>query len=425
MAVNTFASNFSADSSTYIAKKLLMLALKSLVLFQLCDKDKLPKNNSRTLQYSRYERVDLPQNTLTEGVTPGDTTMAVSTVTAVMDQWGAVIPISDVAIDSVKHPVLQEAISLASIQAQETVDREIAKTLLTGTNIFYPGAVVSRATLVAGSKIDSAALGKITANLRTDGAQPREGGDYVGAVHPMGEEDMIEDVKFIEAHRYGMVKKLMTQEAGTWKGVRWVRSNTLPFISLLAGASAVAGAGAATTGSLTPATTYYFKVAVVDKATGHETWISAEFNATTNGAGVGSDSIDVTIPALPANATANSLFRVYAGTASGGSLFVFSNDQAASSLEVVTSIPTSGDVAQATPPASPLTVYHAWIFGRQGVICANLNQIRAYLTPAVPSDSDPLVQRRKVGWKTDFKTVISNDNFLARLEHTTTNGNLN
>jgi N4-gp56 family major capsid protein len=89
MATNTLSSNFSSDVSTYIAQKVLSVALKNLVLYQLADKAVLPKNSSRTFQYTRYERVALPQSTLSEGVTPGDTSMSIAVVTAVMDQWGS------------------------------------------------------------------------------------------------------------------------------------------------------------------------------------------------------------------------------------------------------------------------------------------------------------------------------------------------
>lgn len=422
-ALNTFGSNFSADASTYIAKKLLMLALKQMALYQLCDMDQLPKNNSRTLQYTRYERVDLPQQTLSEGVTPDFHSMSISTVTAVMDQWGAVIPVTDVAIDSVKHPVLQQAIGLAANQAAETIDREVAKVMLTGTNIYYPGAVVSRATLGAGSKITSTEIAKVVANLRADGANPREDGYYVGVLDPFSEEDVIEDIRFIESHRYGQIKKLMEHEIGAWKGVRWVRSNTLPYVTRLDDpaeihqATADAGGG---TGQLGPAA-YFFKVAVVDRATGHETYMEAEFSESV---AAPNSAIDITLGALPANATSGSLFRIYAGTVSGGPLYLVSSDHAPAAVVRVTQIPSSGDVAQATPPGGDLTVRHAWVIGKQAVICASLNNIRATLTPAVASDSDPLIQRRKVGWKTDFKTVIANDDFLARLEHVTTDGNI-
>lgn len=413
MATNTLASNFSSDVSTYIAQKTLLIALKRMALYQLCEKVPLPHNSGRTFQYTRFDRIDLPQSVLAEGVTPSDSSMAISTASAVMDQWGAVIPISDVAIDSVKHPVLQKAIELAGKQASETLDREISKVLISGTQVYFPNAISARGSLTSSDKISSSVIGKTVSFLRSKGAMGYDGDMYVGVFGPFSEDDVTVDATFVDAAKYGMIKKLMINEVGEWKGVRWVRSNTLPSIALLTGAS---GANSATAGSLSTSTTYNAKVAVVDKNTGQETFISAVFNAaTTTGT-----SVDITIPALPATATAGSLMRLYFGS-NGGTLYLAANGISPSSTKNQGTVPTSGDVAQAAPPAA-LRVFHAFVLGMQGLACIELNKIKAYLTPAVPSDSDPLVQRRKVGWKADFKAMITNDNFLARIEHVTTNG---
>lgn len=414
MALNTLSSNFSSDVSLYIAKKTLSIALRSLALYQLCDKPQLPKMNGRTFQYTRYERVNLPQSSLTEGVTPGDSAMSISVVQAIMDQWGAVIPLSDQAIDSVSHPVLQKAIELAGYQARETIDREVCLTMLAGTNVFYPNAITARASLTTSDKIDTASVGKVVSNLRYKGAMPYDGVFYMGVVDPYSEDDLINSSTFTSAASYSAIKKLMNNEIGEWKGVRWIRSNAIPGISLLTGASA---ATSATSGSLANSTAYDFKLAVVNPVTGFEDFISAKFSGTTGGAAT---SLDITVPALPSNAIAGSKFRLYAG-ASSGTLYLKASDISASSTYNIGSIPTSGVVAQANPP-SGVRVHFAFIMGKEAVACVELNKMQAYLTPAVPSDSDPLVQRRKVGWKCDFKSVICNQDFLARLEHYTTYG---
>lgn len=415
MSLNTFASNFSGDVSNYIAKKTLSLAVKQMALYQLCDKAPLPKGEGRSFTYTRFERVALPQSPLSEGVTPGDTSMAITQVTAIMDQWGAVIPISDVAIDSVKHPVLQKAIELAAMQAQETVDREVAKVMLTGTNIYFPGSTTARASLGATDKLGSAVIGKVVSKLRADGARPYDGDLFVGVVDPFSEDDITNDATFVDAAKYGMVKKLMVNEVGEWKGARWIRSNTLPNVKLLA---AVSGASSATAGSLVASTAYDFKLAIVDKNTGHETHVSAKADVSTAG---GQTSVDITIPALPADATAGSTFNLYFG-ADNGTLYLAASGIAASSTYNQKTLPSSGAVAQATPCAT-YKVHHAFVLGKEAVGCVELNKIKAYLTPAAPSDSDPLVQRRKVGWKADFKAVVQNDAFMARIEHITSNGN--
>ena len=411
MATNTYAANFSTDAATYIAQKTLMIALKRLAFYQLFDKAPLPKASSRTFQYTRYERLPLPQSTLTEGVTPGDTNMTISTVQAVMNQWGAVIPISDVAIDSVKHPVLQKAIDLAAHQAQELVDRECCKIGLSGANVYYPNkSYTSRSQITSGDVVTSPVIGRVTSILRDAGAMPfDEGSDlYAGIVDSYVNDDISVDTTFTAAAEYGQIKKLLVNEIGEWKGVRWVRVNTLPILTLLAGASA---ASSATAGSLSPATQYDFVVSIYDYMTGFETFSTATFSGTTSG---GQTSMAITLPALPTGATALSTMNIYAG-AHSGTLYLAQTGLAPSTVVNQGTIPTSGQTAQATPPTG-VNVHFSVILGKEAATCVELNKIHAYLTPAIPSDSDPLVQRRKVGWKTDFKAVICNNAFLARIE---------
>lgn len=417
MATNTYSGNFSADAATYIAQKTLMIALKRLAVYQLCDKAPLPKNNSRTFQYTRYERLALPQTKLTEGVTPADTSMSISTVSAVMDQWGAVIPLSDVSIDSVKHPVLQKAIELAAHQAQELVDRECVKVALSGANVYYPSTITSRANLTSSSYITSSLIGKVVSIMRDKGAIPYDESEdlYVGVVDSFVNDDIIVDTTFVDAAKYGQIKKLLVNEIGEWKGVRWVRANTIPYIGLVTFSTV---ASSATAGSLVALTSYDEQITVVDAKTGFETFVSAVLNVSTGG---GQTSLDYTIPALPTGATVGSTYNVYIGV-HGGTMYLQGTGVAASTTQNVGTLPTSGQVAPASP-ASGFKTHFTAVFGKEAVTCVELNKIHAYLTPAVPSDSDPLVQRRKVGWKADFKAVICNDDFLARIETSTVNGN--
>jgi hypothetical protein len=197
-------------------------------------------------------------------------------------------------------------------------------------------------------------------------------------------------------------------------GVRWIESNTLPVLKLLTGASAATNAGGG--GSLANSTAYDFKVTLVDANTKVETHISALVEATT---GASDEVIRVTLPALPAGAPAGSTFKVYAG-ADGGTLYLAQEGLAASATYDVLAIPTSGDVAPVSPP-SGVPVHTTFVVGKEAIACIELNKVKSYLTPATPSDSDPLVQRRKVGWKCDFKAVITNEDFLARIESYATN----
>lgn len=417
MSTNTFASNFSSDAATYIAQKTLMIALKRLVFYQLADKDTQPKNNSRTYQYTRYERLNLPQAQLTEGVTPSDTNMTISTVQAVVGQWGAVIPISDQAIDSVKHPVLQKAIDLAAHQAQELIDREVTKIALSGANVYYPNkSTSSRSAIASTDYITSPVIGRVVSILRDAGAMPYDEGEdlYVGVVDSFVEDDIVVDTTFTDSAKYGQIKKLLVNEIGEWKGVRWVRSNVIPYISKQTGES---GAASATAGSLSTSTNYDWKVTCVDAKTGFELLVGA-----VNTTGTSSDtSLQLTMPStLSTRVASGSTFNLYFG-ATGGTLYLAQTGIAVNTSVNQGTVPTSGQVAPATPNTG-FNTHFTTILGKEALGCVELNKIHAFLTPAVPTDSDPLVQRRKVGWKCDFKAVIKNDTFLARIESAAING---
>src|SRR5204862_8081562 len=78
-------------------------------------------------------------------------------------------------------------------------------------------------------------------------------------------------------------------------------------------------------------------------------------------------------------------------------------------------VQATGAVAPPPPPTAT-NVHTSYIFGKESFGVVDLGGLETFLTPATASDSDPLVQRRKVGWKQPFKPVILNPNYFTRLE---------
>ena len=79
--------------------------------------------------------------------------------------------------------------------------------------------------------------------------------------------------------------------------------------------------------------------------------------------------------------------------------------------------PTSGtSIAGSSIPATGEIVHSSWVFGKEAFAVVDLQKLQSFLTPNQASDSDPLVQRRKAGWKLMFKAVICNNDFMARIE---------
>lgn len=66
--------------------------------------------------------------------------------------------------------------------------------------------------------------------------------------------------------------------------------------------------------------------------------------------------------------------------------------------------------------SSTATVYPALVIGRQAYGVSSFQTLKTYVTAAVASDSDPLAQRRKVGAKVAFGTIILQQDCMVRIE---------
>jgi len=403
MAVNTF-STFSANSQTFIAAKTLSRINRDVVVAALGKKEKLPHRFSRTFQFTRFEKLALPQTPLVEGVTPSSRSMSINTVQAVMDQFGDVVELTDIAVITSKHPTLQQAIELIGEQAAELIDREVIEILLTNTSVSFPGSATSRATIGATDVLDTTTVKKALAALRGGGARPVSGRMMWGLMDNFSEMDLLEDTSFKDAASDITVRILQNGEIGMWMGTRWIVSNLLPNILGIAAAST---ASSATGGSLATATSYDLVVVAVDDALGFEVEVSQEAVQVTGGA---ETSIDITMPA-----TVGVLYKVYNGLTSAGQQFLVSSGNAPGAVVNVKTDPATGEQPSAAP-ATGRTVRFVWMFGMEMFAVPELQSLQTFITPAQSSDSDPLMQRRKVGWKVNFKSVILNEAFVERIE---------
>ncbi len=119
-------------------------------------------------------------------------------------------------------------------------------------------------------------------------------------------------------------------------------------------------------------------------------------------------------------------FKIFVGAASGGAtaiMYVGSETTYGTGLipyNTAFSIlapPTSGtSIAGSDIPATGVGAHFSWVFGKEAFTVVDLQALQSYVTKKEATDSDPLAQRRKAGWKTMFKAVINNQDFLERIE---------
>lgn len=443
MAANV-ASSFSSDIEAFIADETLPLVRRQLVAYQFGDPLTLPKGRGTTYTASRYIRVPLPYAALSEGVPPVGEQMTLQQVSATVQQWGDKITITDVAELTIKHPLFQKAIELTGLQIAETLERNTFNSLNTGcTQINYVNTRTARASLVAGDVLNIHEVNRAVGALYTIGA-PRFMGDeqtdikldvgegqpkasdnprghphYAAIIHPLVEQDMRENSTVVTAWSYSDLNRLYNDELGELGGVRFCRSNMVPYwtgVTAWSNTNFVAG----TAGTL-PSGTYYAVVTGSDTQNQFEQII---YGITTVGSVSAGGSITVTLPT-----TAGYTWSVYLSTsstfASGVTLATspqgpLSGPMQGQATQLTGTVTLTGTGLVKSPPAAPangVTVYPTFIFGRGAYGQVMLDDVRtSYLSTA--EKTDPLNQLRVIGWKVYYGSIILNTNFFMKIEST-------
>lgn len=407
----------------YMHSKVLSVAMKETVFWRLGRKVTIPKGESKTISFQRFERLTPPNSPLTEGVTPAGKAMTVSKVTAVCEQWGDFVTLTDVAELTVRHEPFQRALELIGLDAAMTVDREVQRVLQAGTNVFFPNGKTSRATLASTDYPDDDMLSRMTATLKNVKAPAYEGRRYVGVMDPFNVADIQRDSTFLPAAQYSNLSALHDAEVGIWKLVRWMESNNMPVLVQDSDANPTVAADTASSGETNLADATYGVLLVGLDSNGFET----SYSATAGSQATTSQVLKITTPALTSGITAFNLY-VKSGSGSffliaqgldgglvyyvnGGGDHLDADDTNEDSFQYV----ETGRVAGAVPPAG-VNVHLFYVFGNEYYACTELSGIEVLKTPTGAQKSDELAQRRSVGWKAFFKAVITNENFGGRGE---------
>jgi N4-gp56 family major capsid protein len=404
------SSNLAGDVGKYVQDRLIARSNQLHRLPQFTNKVSLPSGMAKTANFVKYNRTDVPVDTLSEGVTPAETPFTISTQTIEVDQWGLWIGLTDVGLVTTKHPVLNEAIKLVADAIARTQDYNLAEILNRGSNVQYADGVADRPTLANTDKISSAVLVRARADLNNDGAPPREGDMFVAVMGPGPEADLLVATgsgSFVAAAEQQKMAALEKGYVGQWQGFKIVRSNFLPkFQRFTHGFTIAVGTG----GSLATSTDHFLKFTRKSLTRGFEEDISVQVTQATGGS-------DTRIT-LTAPATAGYAYNVYVGTTTGdATLYRVKENADPGEVFYIDTVPTSGTTPPATP-ASGVIVHPVYVFAEDAVDWVELNELsmKGIITPFKESDSDPLNQRRKVGAKYMGKSGIRDSDRMKRIE---------
>lgn len=121
--------------------------------------------------------------TSNDGVTPSDTSVAVTSVTTTPVQYRIVCDLSDMLLADNPLPLLQKTAERVAYVMALTVDTVIQTTVMAGTNVIYANGKTARTALAATDVLTTVELNKASAKLRSYDA-PDFGGWFYGIIHP-------------------------------------------------------------------------------------------------------------------------------------------------------------------------------------------------------------------------------------------------
>lgn len=199
--MTTKYGDISPRTAAYAEKKLLERAIPSLVLEKFGQAKALPAHNSKTIIFRCYSALDTTPTALVEGVTPGSLPLMPTDVACVLSQYGSIVGITDVILDTHEDDVLGESIELLGEQAAQMIERMRYGVLRAGTNVVYGNgatrAAVNTVITLAGQRKIVKALKrqnaekitkviKSTAAFGTESVAP----SFIGLIHPDQESDV-------------------------------------------------------------------------------------------------------------------------------------------------------------------------------------------------------------------------------------------
>jgi len=416
-AYTTFAVAAVDAPNVYIHAKMIDLLQRILVLQKLADQFTLEQKMGKTLRVVRVERLALPNAQLVEGVTPFTNALTLTNVDTVVEQWGIVAAFTDVLELTTKHPIFSIGIERVSLAMKETMEREDANVLMAATNLTYPGAVTSRATLANTDVMNTAMIITINAKLEMRGAiKYMPDGYYMGVMQPPHKAAVLgSDTTFQNASAFSRIAKLEYGYIGPWMGVDWVTGNFMPFYVGVAAPDASAitatkGQITAGSGGSLAAGNYQFKVVAREISTDYERRISVQSASIAVGA--------TGTVVLRSPSSTGYTYDWYMSQIGGTTTYLVASRTAASANTTISVQPVGTEAVGPASPALGINVYPGFVCGKGAFGTCTLNgmALQTFITPKGPTDSDPIAQRRKVGAKFMRKSFILDNAFIERFE---------
>lgn len=239
MATQTYAT-LTAEQAEFYQRTMLERLIDTVVFMKYGKKQNIPKHSGAVTSWRRLNMPAAATTAITEGVTPADTALSISKVSATVQQFGAWSKLSDF-IDLVGlDPLLTETAEMYGDHAAISMDVVVANIVAAGSQVLRAGGRASRVTVAAGDKITAADIIKMRTILKKSNVKPitlpngQKG--YLAFTNPEVVANIMALTEWKDQNTYVDVKNREQGIAGQMYGIFFLESTLTPLFT---------GAGAA------------------------------------------------------------------------------------------------------------------------------------------------------------------------------------
>lgn len=221
--MNNTIETLSVENQTFYDRTLLERELPELFFYEDGDKKVIPKGKGTSVEFRKFNSLEVPKNSLTEGVTPEGKDLKITSIKATAKQEGDFVKVSDVLDMQGKDPVITETSELLGEQSALTIDTRIRDIVCSGTTVQYANGKANRDALTNADVLNGKEVRKAKKRLKKANIKPFSDGCYHMIIDADQEYDFKDDTTgngFVEVTKYAKPENMLTGEIGRYDGVR-------------------------------------------------------------------------------------------------------------------------------------------------------------------------------------------------------------
>ena len=224
-------NSLTDEMKTTYSKYLIERAQPQLVHAQFGEKEALPKNGGKTIEWREWSALPKATTPLREGVTPEGVPINVTTITQTLQEFGAYTTYSDTLELTAIDNVIVEITGKHADAMALTLDDVVRNELNSGSNgchvIYAPKAngtaCSDRDDIDATCKLTPTLIAQAATQLKKMNA-PKIDGSYVCIIHPSVSYDLTTCEGWIDIQKYSAATNIFEGEIGKLYNVRFVET---------------------------------------------------------------------------------------------------------------------------------------------------------------------------------------------------------